>query len=189
MYHVIIHILLVRLVEYCTDWCWYSRANVGRRRKVLPRTPSDSDISMDEDQLSKSIVTMAQSLICHWWMYPSPPVDIIGAMMIVRRIRGKIIRTVLCCVMCDSCAQWYAHTYEQFLQVSVGLGLGLVFVHLFRFSILYVFVVFLTLSYSCVGFSFFSGAHLRNDPFCFEWDVKPLTQSIVGIEMSMLLLL
>jgi len=33
-----------------------------------------------------------------------------------------------------SCAQWYAHTYEQFLKISVGLGL--VLVHLFRFSIL-----------------------------------------------------
>jgi len=27
------------------------------------------------------------------------------------------------------------HTYEQFLQVSVGLGLGLVFVHLFSSSL------------------------------------------------------
>jgi len=41
----------------------------------------------------------------------------------------------------DSCAQWYAHTYEQFLKMSVGLGLGLVFMHLFRFSILCVFLV------------------------------------------------
>jgi len=32
-----------------------------------------------------------------------------------------------CCVVYDSCAQWYAHTYEQFLQVNVGLGLSLVF--------------------------------------------------------------
>ena len=32
-----------------------------------------------------------------------------------------------CCVVYDSCAQWYAHTYEQFLQLSVGLGLGLAF--------------------------------------------------------------
>jgi len=42
-------------------------------------------------------------------------------------IRRKIIRTVLCCVEYDSCAQSYAHTYEQFLKLSVGLGLGLVF--------------------------------------------------------------
>jgi len=44
----------------------------------------------------------------------------------------KIIRTVLCCVVYDSCA----HTCEQFLKMSVGMGLGIVFVRLFRFSIL-----------------------------------------------------
>ena len=70
-----------------------------------------------------------------------PPVDIIWAMVIVWRIRGKIVRTVLCCVVYDSCAQWYVHThtYEQFLKMSVGLGLDLVFVHFFWFSILCVF--------------------------------------------------
>ena len=34
--------------------------------------------------------------------------------------------SVQCCVVYDSCAQWYAHnTYEQFLKVSVDLGFGL----------------------------------------------------------------
>jgi len=44
---------------------------------------------------------------------PFPQVDIIGAMVIVWRIRGKIIRSVLCNIMCNSCAQCNAHTYEQ----------------------------------------------------------------------------
>ena len=59
----------------------------------------------------------------------------------VWRIRGKIIRTVLCCVVYDSCAQWYTHTHarEQFLKMSVGLCLF--FVHLFRFSMLVFFLV------------------------------------------------
>jgi len=35
---------------------------------------------------------------------PSPPVDIILAMMIVWRIKVEIIRTVLCCVVYNSCA-------------------------------------------------------------------------------------
>jgi len=35
--------------------------------------------------------------------------NVIWAMAIVWRIRGKIIRTVLCCVVYDSCAQWYTH--------------------------------------------------------------------------------
>jgi len=52
---------------------------------------------------------------------------------------GKIIRPIVCCVVYDSCAQWYAHTYEQFLQF---LRLGLVFVSLFGFSILFVFFMF-----------------------------------------------
>jgi len=42
-----------------------------------------------------------------------PQIDIIGAMMIVWRVRGKIIRSVLCSIMCSSCAQCNAHTYEQ----------------------------------------------------------------------------
>jgi len=52
--------------------------------------------------------------------------------MIVWKIGGKIIRTVLCCVVYDT----GTHTCEQFLKMIVGLGLGLVFVHLFRFGIL-----------------------------------------------------
>ena len=42
-----------------------------------------------------------------------PQIDIIGAMVIVYRIRGKIIMSVLCNIVCNSCAQCSAHTYEQ----------------------------------------------------------------------------
>jgi len=52
---------------------------------------------------------------------PLPPRDNIRAMMIVWKIRGKIIRTVLCCVVYCSCTILYAHSYEQFLQVNQGL--------------------------------------------------------------------
>jgi len=38
--------------------------------------------------------------------YPSPPTDSIRAIMIGWRLRGKIIRTVPCCVVYDSCAQY-----------------------------------------------------------------------------------
>jgi len=70
--------------------------------------------------------------------FNTTPVDIIRAMVIVWRIRGKINRTVLCCVrqLCTS-----THTREEFLHLTLGLGLGLVFVHFFQFSILYVFLV------------------------------------------------
>jgi len=40
---------------------------------------------------------------------PLPQIDIIGAMLIVWRVRGKIIRSGLC----NNCAQCNAHTYEQ----------------------------------------------------------------------------
>jgi len=42
--------------------------------------------------------------------------------LVRRRIRGKIITAVLY----DSCTQWRSHTYEQFLNMSVGLGFGIV---------------------------------------------------------------
>jgi len=44
---------------------------------------------------------------------PFPQIDIIGAMMIVWRARGEIIRSVLCSIVCSNCTQWAAHSYEQ----------------------------------------------------------------------------
>ena len=44
---------------------------------------------------------------------PFPQIDIIGAMVIVWRVRGKIIGSILCNIVCNNCAQWTAHTYEQ----------------------------------------------------------------------------
>jgi len=59
--------------------------------------------------------------------------------MIDYRLGGKIIRTVVCCVVYDRCAQRYARTCEQFLNSRVGLYIGFIgldfFVCLFRFSI------------------------------------------------------
>jgi len=43
---------------------------------------------------------------------PFPQIDA-GAMMIVWRVREKIIGSVLCSIMCNSCAQCNVHTYEQ----------------------------------------------------------------------------
>jgi len=44
-------------------------------------------------------------------------------------VRGEIIRTVLCCIVYDSCAQLQAHLDEQFLQFS---GLGFVILDAFH---------------------------------------------------------
>jgi len=86
--------------------------------------------------------------------------------MIVWRIRGKTIGTVLCCVVYnDSCTQ------EQFFKMSVGCRFRFsFFVRLFRFSILcfsgLVYTILFVLFALC-GVSF-----LRNDLFCVEWNVK-----------------
>jgi len=55
-----------------------------------------------------------------WCMSPSPPPPVENAwtMMIVWRIRGKVTRTVLCCIVYNSCS----HIHEQFLRFTVGLG-------------------------------------------------------------------
>ena len=42
-------------------------------------------------------------------MDPFPQRDIIGAVMIVWRVRGKIIRSVLCSIVCNSCAPCNAY--------------------------------------------------------------------------------
>jgi len=44
---------------------------------------------------------------------PFPQIDIIGAVVIVWRVRGKTIRSVMCNIVCNNCAQCDAHTYEQ----------------------------------------------------------------------------
>ena len=44
---------------------------------------------------------------------PFPQIDIIGVVVIVWRVRGKAIRSVLCNIVCNNCAQCDAHTFEQ----------------------------------------------------------------------------
>jgi len=59
-----------------------------------------------------------------WWSYhmfkcevfditPFPQIDIIGAVLIVWRVKGKIIRSVLCNTLRNNCAQCNKHTYER----------------------------------------------------------------------------
>ena len=44
---------------------------------------------------------------------PFPQIDIIGAVVIVWMVMWKTIRSVLCNIVCNSCAQCDAHAYEQ----------------------------------------------------------------------------
>jgi len=55
-------------------------------------------------------------------VFPLPQIDIIGAGVIVWRVRGKIIRSVLCNIVCNNCTQCNAHTYG--LTDLTGLWIG-----------------------------------------------------------------
>ena len=138
---------------------------------------------------------------CLFNISPSPPIDIMWAMMIVWRIRGKIIRTVLCCVVYDSCAQctyiWAVLTHYCWFRFRFSFSF---LVHLFRFSILCVFLAWLGLfcsyvvCFCCVRFSFFSTIRqeigqeerLRNDLFCVELQINlnSINQSSDLLELS-----
>ena len=82
------------------------------------------------------------------WCHPSfPQIDIIGAVVIVWRVRGKTIRSVLCNIVCNNCAQCVAHTYEQ-----TNSSLDWVLSHLAHFRVLrLIFVLCITVLYVCVG--------------------------------------
>jgi len=82
----------------------------GRRREFFLRCP---EIQGDLDGRGTP-VTMTRSLDVHDYQHtPFPQIDIIGAMVIVWRVRGKTIRSVLCNIVCNDCAQCDAHRYEQ----------------------------------------------------------------------------
>jgi len=98
---------------------------------------------------------------CHLWRHnqqsremqplvvppPFPQIDI-GAVVIVWRARGKIIRSVLCSIVCNSCTQWTAHTYEQ-----TNSSLDWVLSHWAHFTVLrfiFVHVLFLYLTVYCM---------------------------------------
>ena len=71
---------------------------------------------------------------------PFPQIDIIGVVVIVWRVRGKIIRSVLCNIVCNNCAQCDVHTYEQ-----TNSSLDWVFSHWAHFTVLrFIFVLCIT---------------------------------------------
>ena len=74
------------------------------------------------------------------WAPPFPQIDIIGAVVIVWRVRGKTIRSVLGSIVCNDCAQCDAHTYEQ-----TNSSLDWVLSHWAHFTVLrFVFVLCIT---------------------------------------------
>jgi len=87
---------------------------------------------------------------------PGPPAgtgaDVIWAVVIAWRIRGKITRTVQCYIVYHNCSQWYvyviqmnsSHINEQFLQITSLWYLGFlrVFTHMGSFCFLVIFCFF-----------------------------------------------
>ena len=63
-------------------------------------------------EISTAVVENVNQVVNNNFL-PFPQIDIIGAMVIVWRVRVKIIRSVLCNIVCNNCAQCNAHTYEQ----------------------------------------------------------------------------
>ena len=65
--------------------------------------------------------------------------------MIVWRVRGKIIRSVLCNIVCNNCAQCNAHTYER-----ANRSLDLVLSHLAHFTVLRFIFVYVNVCIFCM---------------------------------------
>ena len=74
-------------------------------RSVLHKCTSLENPFLVFIMLFRVLMSFAERLIFH--------VDIIGDVVIVWRVRGKTIRSVLCNIVCNNCAQCNAHTYEQ----------------------------------------------------------------------------
>ena len=79
------------------------------------------------------------------WPPPFPQIDIIRAVVIVWRVRGKTIRSVLCNIVCNNCAQCDAHTYEQ-----TNSSLDWVLSHWAHFTVLDLFLYCVLLCVVCM---------------------------------------
>jgi len=85
-----------------------------------------------------------------------PQVDIIEAMVVVWWVRGKIIRSVRCRILCNNCAQCSAHTFEQTEQFFVVILSVTVYLCSISFLGLFCAIVYLRVCLCCVKCSFFS---------------------------------
>ena len=76
---------------------------------------------------------------------PFPQIDIIGDVVIVWKVKGKTIRSVLCSIVCNNCAQCNAHTYEQ-----TNSSLDWVLSHWAHFTVLDSFLYCILLCVVCI---------------------------------------
>ena len=78
-----------------------------------------------------------------WRPPPFPQIDIIGDVAIVWRVRGKIIRSFLCNIVCNNCAQCDAHIYEQ-----TNSSLDWVLSHWAHFTVIHLCIVYYCVLYA-----------------------------------------
>jgi len=79
---------------------------------------------------------------------PLPQIDVVGPMLIVWSVRGKIIRSVLCNIVCNSCAQCNAHTWTDLTVLWIGFCLTGP-ISLWLDSFLYLLCVLLYIAWMC----------------------------------------
>ena len=114
---------------------------------------------------------------------PSPSVDVISAMMIVWRIRGRILSELFSAVLYTTVVHKDMHTRDQFLKLSV---LVLVFGRLFvkRFALCYQTIVCLSVCLSCL--SCLSVTLVYCDQTVGRIQMKPRTQVGLGLDHTVL---
>ena len=131
-------------------------------------------------------------------MTPSPPIDSMWAPVLAWRIRGKVIRIALYCVVYDSLHNgMHTHVSSSYIFACLlGLDLYLcvylrfVFCMFFQVSLGYFVLVLLAfvvlgLVSSVLSQEIFWEERLRNDLFCVQWDVKLSINQSSMCEMKM----
>jgi len=110
--------------------------------------------------------------------------------MIVWEMRGKIIRTVPCCVVYNSCAQWHAHTFAHTRAVlKIGnwlrlrLHFGLLLVCFFWPPARFAFVVLGLVSSALSQITGWE-ERLQQELYCVEWEAKPYLNQIEFCEQQ-----
>ena len=112
------------------------------------------------------------------------PVDIMWAMMTVWRIKEKNIRTVLYCIVYDSCARQHIHVWtvledecwfrSRFIfSALLGLAFCVFWFSLDYFVLVLFAFVLLDLVSSVLRQKIAWEERLRNNLFCVKWDIKP----------------
>jgi len=126
--------IFYRIVSYFTELLWKTRSH-----------------SSVEDCLQHDLNENAKKMV--WLTSPTPPfpqIDIIEAVVIVWRARGKIIRSVLCSIVCNNCTQWTAHTWTDLTVLWIGFCLtGPISLCLDSFLCMYYFMSWLYIACMC----------------------------------------